>query len=189
MVVAPSPTAEATRLADPRRTSPAANTPPVLMRIEAQSMVISLAGRLGWFRRSWSSWASLPSGGVSGRHSVDVIARLPHATGPDGSKAGYEQQPDLRRIATWRRLERGAPHPQRDRLVENNRTDIAAIEQAQNDGHLSSHFEVGELLTMVLTLAAMWMSKTPALTKAIQQISRARRREVVADAVKAILAA
>jgi hypothetical protein len=92
-------------------------------------------------------------------------------------------------IATWRRLERGAPHPHLDHLVENNRTDIAAIAQAQQDGHLSSHFQAIELLAMVLTLAAMWMSQTPELTQALQKVSRVRRREVVLDAVKAILAA
>src|SRR5262249_54090050 len=32
----------------------------------------------------------------------------------------YERNPELRRMATWRRLERGAPHPQLDLLVENN---------------------------------------------------------------------
>ena len=100
----------------------------------------------------------------------------------------YEHQPDLRRIATWRRLERGAPHPQLDHLAENHRTDIAAIARAQQDGHLSSHFQAVELLTMVLTLAAMWMSQTPELTQALQKVSRVRRREVVVDAVKAILA-
>jgi len=101
----------------------------------------------------------------------------------------YEQQPELRRIATWRRLERGAPHPQLDRLVENNRTDIAAIAQAQKDGHLSSRFGAVELLTMVISLAAMWMSQTPELTQELQQVTRARRRLVVIDAIAAILAA
>jgi heme exporter protein D len=41
---------------------------------------------------------------------------------------------------------------------------------------------------MVLTLAAMWMSQTPELTQALQKVSRERRREVVIDAVTAILA-
>ena len=41
---------------------------------------------------------------------------------------------------------------------------------------------------MALALAAMWMSQTPELTQALEQISPARRREVVIDAVKAVLA-
>jgi hypothetical protein len=34
----------------------------------------------------------------------------------------------------------------------------------------------------------MWMWQTPELTQALRKVSRARRREVVVDAVKAILA-
>jgi len=101
----------------------------------------------------------------------------------------YERNPGLRRIATWRRLERGAPHPQLEALVENNRDDVAAIASAQADGAIPSRFAPVEMLTIVLTLAAMWMSQTPELTTAIRPISRGRRRAVVVDAVTAVLAA
>jgi len=43
------------------------------------------------------------------------------------------------------------------------------------------------LLTIVLTLASMWMSQTPELTGVVQPLSRARRRPVVVEAVRAIL--
>jgi AcrR family transcriptional regulator len=101
----------------------------------------------------------------------------------------YEQQPDLRRIATWRRLERGAPHPPLQALVDNNRSDVAAIKRLQREGRLSNQFAAIELLTMLLTLAAMWMSQTPELTAATRKLSKARRRQVVVDAVKAIVEA
>jgi AcrR family transcriptional regulator len=100
----------------------------------------------------------------------------------------YERNPDLRRIATWRRLERGAPHPQLEPLLANNRHDIGAIAKAQKDGDIQNRFAPVELLTIVLSLAAMWMSQTPELTSVLQRLSRARRRAVVVDAVKAILA-
>src|SRR5262249_50802167 len=100
----------------------------------------------------------------------------------------YERQPELRRIATWRRLERGAPHPERDILAENNRLDLAAIEHAQDEGCLTRYFAPVELLTLVLAIAAMWMSQTPELTRATYRLSRQRRRAVVVDAVRAILA-
>ena len=100
----------------------------------------------------------------------------------------YDRRPELRRIATWRRLERGDPHPQLEPLLENNRADIAAIEQAQQVGHIPDRFAAVELLTIVLTLAAMWMSQTPELTAVLQRLPRARRRAVVVDAVKAVLA-
>jgi Tetracyclin repressor-like, C-terminal domain len=100
----------------------------------------------------------------------------------------YELNPKLRRLATWRRLERGAPHPQLEPLLENNRVDIAAIARAQKEGHIPNRFAAVELLTIVLTVAAMWMSQTPELTSVLQRLSRARRRTVVVDAVKAVLA-
>src|SRR5262249_9200166 len=100
----------------------------------------------------------------------------------------YERNPELRRMATWRRLERAAPHPQLDLLVENNRADIAAIAQSQKDGRIPVRFAAVEILTIVLSIAAMWMSQTPELTGVIQRLSRARRRAVVVDAVNAILA-
>ena len=100
----------------------------------------------------------------------------------------YERQPDMRRIATWRRLERGAPYPPLEPLVENNRTDIATIARAQKAGHVPEHFTAVELLTLVLTLAAMWASQTPELTEVLRRHSLARRRAVVVEAVRAILA-
>jgi AcrR family transcriptional regulator len=100
----------------------------------------------------------------------------------------YARQPELRRMATWRRLERDAPHPPLEAIVENNRADIAAIARAQREGRVSSHFSAAELLTMALTLAAMWMSQTPELSGMLRRQSHARRRAVVVDAVRAILA-
>ena len=101
----------------------------------------------------------------------------------------YERDPVLRRIATWRRLERGAPHPQFDYLVDNNRRDVEALARVQADGQVPTRFAPAELLTIVLSLAAMWMSQTPELSSVVQRIPRARRRAVVVDAVTAILAA
>jgi hypothetical protein len=68
------------------------------------------------------------------------------------------------------------------------RRDIAAIAQTQQDGHIPNRFAPVELLTIVLTLAAMCMSQTPELTGVLQRLSRTRRRAVVVDAVNAILA-
>jgi hypothetical protein len=54
--------------------------------------------------------------------------------------------------------------------------------------HIPDRFAAVELLTIVLTLAAMWMSQTPELTSVLQRLSRARHRTVVVDAVEAVLA-
>jgi AcrR family transcriptional regulator len=124
---------------------------------------------------------------------VDTISAVPMDARDLPEYAGrlfdaYELNPKLRRIATWRRLERGAPHPQLKPLLENNRIDIAAIARAQKEGHIPNRFAAVELLTIVLTVAAMWMSQAPELTSVLQRLSRARRRTVVVDAVKAVLA-
>src|SRR5262245_61009965 len=54
---------------------------------------------------------------------IDTIGAVPIDAGDLPGYAGrlyesYERQPELRRIATWRRLERGAPHPPLAELVE-----------------------------------------------------------------------
>jgi AcrR family transcriptional regulator len=124
---------------------------------------------------------------------IDTISAVPMDARDLPDYAGrlfdaYERNPELRRIATWRRLERGAPHPPLEPLFENSRADIASIAQAQKEGHIPTRFAAIELLTIVLTLAAMWMAQTPELTRVLQRLSRVRRRTVVVDAVKAILA-
>jgi AcrR family transcriptional regulator len=101
----------------------------------------------------------------------------------------YDSEPDIRRLSTWRRLERGAPHPPLEGIVKNNRADVTAIARAQRAGQLPSAFSAVELLTLILTLAAMWTSQSPELTTVIRRLPRARRRQVVIDAVRSILAA
>jgi hypothetical protein len=80
------------------------------------------------------------------------------------------------------------PHPQLELLLENNRVDMAAIAQAQKEGRIPDRFAAVEILTIVLSIAAMWMSQAPELTGVIRLVSPARRRAVVVGAVKAILA-
>jgi AcrR family transcriptional regulator len=123
----------------------------------------------------------------------DTVAAVPFDTDDLPGYAArlfdsYEARPELRRIATWRRLERGDPHARLHALLENNRRDLAAIADAQRDGRLSNHFTPAELLTIILTVAAMWMSQTPELTDVLRRSSRTRRRSVVIDTVQAILA-
>src|SRR5262249_40573858 len=82
--------------------------------------------------------------------------------------------PLSRPTAPGRGPDRAPPPPPLDPPRETNRRDIAAIAQAQSDGHIPDRFSAVELLTIVLTLAAMWMSQTPELTDVLQRLSRAR---------------
>jgi hypothetical protein len=99
----------------------------------------------------------------------------------------YESEPHARRLSMWRRLERGGPHPPVEGIVKENQIRIDAIAQAQRKGQLPNHFSPVELITLLLTVAAMWTTQSPELARVVRKTSRARRREVVKDAVRAIL--
>jgi AcrR family transcriptional regulator len=101
----------------------------------------------------------------------------------------FDSQPDDRRLSTWRRLERGAPYPPLEGIVSENQRRLAAIAEAQRCGRLPDHFSPVELVTLVVTIAGMWTAQNPELTAAALKITRARRRQVVKDAVRAILGA
>jgi AcrR family transcriptional regulator len=125
---------------------------------------------------------------------VEIIADVP----PEGydlvAYAGrlfdnYERRPEVRRMAAWRRLERGKAHPPLEPIVKSNRASIRAIAEAQTAGKISSRFAPVDLLALVLTLSAMWPALTHELSAEVSKHSRARRRKVITDAVSALIAA
>lgn len=99
----------------------------------------------------------------------------------------YEKSPDLQRIATWYRLERADTQEPLTAIVESNRAKITAIGAAQRAGRLPDRFSDVELLGLVLSIAAMWTSTTPEYDATVRKHSVARRRQVVTDAVAALL--
>jgi hypothetical protein len=76
-----------------------------------------------------------------------------------------------------------------DVIVESYRHKVAVIEAAQRDGRLSSRWGAAELLVLVLNIAGMWSTMTPEFTAMFSTTTREQRRQIVADAVKALLAA
>jgi AcrR family transcriptional regulator len=100
---------------------------------------------------------------------------------------GYEERPAIMRLATWYRLERAATRPPLEIRVASNKDKIAKIAKAQKAGALSTTFAAADLLAVVVTIAGMWTSRMP--DDGAPTPSRARRRQVVVDAVEAILAA
>lgn len=102
---------------------------------------------------------------------------------------GYEDHPQIARIATWYRLERANAGSVLDVIVESNRHKVAMIEAAQRDGRLSSRWGAAELLGLVLSVAGMWSTMTPEFTALFRQTTREQRRQIVSDAVQALLAA
>jgi AcrR family transcriptional regulator len=125
---------------------------------------------------------------------VEIIADVP----PEGDDlvayAGrlfdnYERRPEVRRMAAWRRLERGEDHPPLEPIVNSNRASIRVIAEAQRAGKISSRFAAVDLLALVLVLTAMWPALTHELSAEVSKHSRARRRKVITDAVSALIAA
>ena len=101
----------------------------------------------------------------------------------------FEKHPGHLRLTTWYRLERGNTGSVLDVIVESYRHKVAVIEAAQRDGRLSSRWGAAELLVLVLNIAGMWSTMTPEFTALFSTTTREQRRQVVADGVKALLAA
>jgi AcrR family transcriptional regulator len=93
----------------------------------------------------------------------------------------FEAHPERARLATWYRLEHGAEPI--DAVLASMKDKSAKIEQAQRAGMLPDRYEAIELLTLILNLSTMWASVTPDLARMTRRYSRAKRRQLVIDAV------
>ncbi|MGC4937324.1 TetR family transcriptional regulator [Kribbella sp. DT2] len=100
---------------------------------------------------------------------------------------GYEQHPEIQRLATWYRLERAGTTDPLDAIVESNRHKTEAIAQAQRDGVLPSRYEPIVLLSLVIHQAALWANMTPEYAALVDRTSTADRRQIVTEAVAALL--
>jgi AcrR family transcriptional regulator len=125
---------------------------------------------------------------------VEIVADVPPQGDDLVAYAGrlfdnYERRPEVRRMAAWRRLERGEAHPPLEPIVKSNRASIRAIAEARRSGKISDRFAPVDLLALVLTLAAMWPGLTHELSAEVSKHSRTRRRKVITDAVSALIAA
>jgi AcrR family transcriptional regulator len=98
----------------------------------------------------------------------------------------FVRDPVKERLAKWYRLE-GEGYAAVEVVVASTRDKLAAIAKAQADGLLTTRFTAVELLTMVVHLSALWGSMTPEMATHATDIPEARRRQVVVDAVKALL--
>src|SRR5215467_13537776 len=71
-----------------------------------------------------------------------IIADVPPEAGDLAAYAGllfdsYERRPEVRRMAAWRRLERGDSHPPLELIAQSNHATIHAITEAQEAGKIS----------------------------------------------------
>jgi AcrR family transcriptional regulator len=101
----------------------------------------------------------------------------------------YRQRPWVQRLATWYRLERAGSdgHAMLDTVVRGNADKVEAIRQAQADGVVSERFSPAVLLTLVLQLSSVWAVQIPEADVLTQQLSVDQRRQVIEDAVQALI--
>ena len=100
---------------------------------------------------------------------------------------GYTNHPDITRLVTWQRLERGDDPPHAF-AVENTTSKADAIAKAQAEGRVSDRFEPRALLGLIIHLAAFWAMSSPDVLAVMDISSANQRRRIVRDAVASLLA-
>ncbi|MCA1655302.1 MAG: TetR family transcriptional regulator [Pseudonocardiaceae bacterium] len=98
----------------------------------------------------------------------------------------FADDPRATRLADWYRLA-GKDVSPIDLVVASPRETVAVISKAQDEGRVPTRFTPVELLALVVHLASMWSSLTPELASLADALPRERRRQVVVDAVTALL--
>ena len=99
----------------------------------------------------------------------------------------YEEHPEIQRLATWYRLERGDGDDPIGAIVASNGAKVKAIAEAQQAGLLSKRFEPAVLLALVLTISGTWSSMTPEYAALVKRLSVAKRRRAIVNAVATLL--
>jgi AcrR family transcriptional regulator len=99
----------------------------------------------------------------------------------------YADHPELVRLITWQRLERG-DDPPHAYAVQSTRANVNAIARAQVDGVVSDRFDARVLFALIIHTAALWGMSRPDVLTVVSLKTPQRRREIVRAAVAALLA-
>ena len=99
----------------------------------------------------------------------------------------YQQRPWVQRLATWYRLERAGSGDLLPVVLASNEAKVRAIEDAQAKGILPTRFPANVLLGLVVHLSGFWSSNVPEYDALIKDDSTATQRQIVVDAVAALL--
>src|SRR5579871_4798545 len=94
----------------------------------------------------------------------------------------YDQHPDLIRLITWQRLERGGD-PRHEAAVTATQSRVDAIAKAQAEGIVTDRFEARVLFALILHVAALWGMTSPDVLAVANVRSPKRRKEIVRSAV------
>jgi AcrR family transcriptional regulator len=98
----------------------------------------------------------------------------------------FVNDPVKERLAKWYRLE-GEGYAAVEVVVASTQDKLAAIAKAQSEGLVTTRFTAAELLALVVHLSSLWSSMTPEMAGHAVDIPVERRRQVVVDAVAALL--
>jgi AcrR family transcriptional regulator len=99
----------------------------------------------------------------------------------------YAQHPELIRLITWQRLERG-DDPPHAYAVHSTQGNVDAIAKAQADGVVSDRFPAPVLFALLIHTAALWGMSSPDVLAVVDFGDAAERLEVVRQAAAALLA-
>jgi AcrR family transcriptional regulator len=99
----------------------------------------------------------------------------------------YAQHPELVRLITWQRLERG-DDPPHDFAVSSTQANVEAIAIAQAADVIPGHFEARVLFALIIHIAALWGMTSPDVLAVVDLADPDRRREIVRSAARALLA-
>ncbi|WP_144765821.1 TetR family transcriptional regulator [Curtobacterium sp. 9128] len=98
----------------------------------------------------------------------------------------FVRRPEALRLATWYRLER-QEHSPIEAVLAGNRRAVEAVEHAQRAGLVARRHRPAVLLGLVLGIAALWSTLPPGFEPLVGAVTPARRRQVVVDAVAALV--
>ena len=96
----------------------------------------------------------------------------------------HQRYPEVLRIATWDRLERGAIGMNVPAVLEANELKIKEISQAQQDGIITDHFSASILLELII---AITQSRPNAPDEVQSERDLSIRRQSIKDAVELLV--
>ena len=96
----------------------------------------------------------------------------------------YQQHPELIRLVNWDRLERSGEHAQSEEVGRSAENKVAALDQAQRDGVIGSHFPAPLLLELIAALIEL----RPSIPEgSMNEQAHAARRQAIKDAVARLI--
>ena len=99
----------------------------------------------------------------------------------------YAEHPELIRLISWQRLERGDDSPH-SYAVKSTRSNVEAIAKAQSDGLVPKRFDAGVLFGLIIHIAALWGLSSPDVLAVVAVADPERRNQIVRSTVAALLA-